>query len=237
MHLHPQTLACLISSPHMALNPSAQSQSGPIFPWMWAIFKFHTKTGVSQRNIPVYVGHATLLQPRDLTPAVPQHSLTKSLFTSCDNAISRMRRLALSFVTVVLSICSNSGRRNTLPHRKIAWAFVSRRALLGRGWNNGSHHVLLLMAKPQLTAPRSPFLGRGYRTVCSGNMLLHPAKEAKPQIVRWTVSTFFWPQLPAEPRTVKCRDEFWSKLLLTFLSDIAKNQTWLNHKWFCRLVC
>lgn len=120
MHVRPQTLAGLISSPHMALNPTAQIQSGSIFSWMSAIPKFQTKTEVNQRNIPAYVGHATLLQPWDLTPAVPQHSLTKPLFISCNNATSRMRQLAVLFATVAFSACLNSDRRNMLPHRKIA---------------------------------------------------------------------------------------------------------------------
>lgn len=164
---------------------------------------------------------------------LPQHSLTKPLLISCDNTFSKMRQLAVLFVTVALSIWSNSDRQNMFPHRKIAQLSVSTQVRLSSGWNNGSHHVLFFMAKPQLAA--ALFWGwNTERTVCSGNTLLHSAEEAKPQIVRWTVSMFFWPQLSAERRTGKRRDEFWSKLHLTFLSDTTKCQTWRSHKPFCK---
>lgn len=78
-----------------------------------------------------------------------------------------------------------------------------------------------------------PLFGKKYRTVCSGNMLLHPAKAAKPHIVKWTVSTFFWPQLSAEQRTGKCRGILTKATFNFFIccckkSDLAQSQAVLK---------
>lgn len=111
-----------------------------------------------------------------------------------------------------------------LPYRKTAWVCQHKRCSAEAETMGVTMCCSLCLSHSSLLDMALFWVKNTKRTVCSGNTM-HLAKAAKPQIVRWTISTFFWPQLSTELRTGKCRDEFWSKLLLTFLSHIAKNQT------------
>lgn len=82
-------------------------------------------------------------------------------------------------------------RDQTLPHGNTAWVSVSTPARLGQRLRQWSHHGLLLTSKPQWAVALFGDRIQGERTVCSGNALLHLAKEAKPQRMRWTVSSVF----------------------------------------------